>query len=59
MTKIDRELNDKAVEMIRLMDKYPKSKQTALLLNVITSAFTAGKESGRREVYTGRKEATA
>ena len=59
MTEIDRELNDKAVEMIRLMDKYPKSEQTALLLNVITNVFMAGKESGRREVCAGRREATA
>lgn len=59
MTKIDRELNDKAAEMIKSWTNTPKSEQTALLLNIITSAFTAGKESGRREVYTGRKEATA
>jgi hypothetical protein len=58
MTKIDRELNDKAAEMIKLMDQYPKSEQAALLLNVITNVFTAGKESGRQEVYNSRKEAS-
>ncbi len=57
MTEIDRELNDKAAEMIKLMEQCPKSEQVTLLLNVITNVFTAGKESGRQEVYANRKEA--